>query len=148
MDILVEAALRDGLAKALCVDTDIATLPIFANIANGIKVSDNGDVDASSVSKAVSEMRKARPALFQADWALMSPALFEKREAEMREALRKPKASPQNEFRQLDAANLTDEEDACLRRHLGGSHNSWDRAVLQRALHRQHAENTPPKDAA
>jgi hypothetical protein len=48
-----------------------------------------------------------------------------------------------NDFKQLDAALLSDEEAGALRRHLGGSRNSFDRSLLNAALARQN-----PKDAA
>lgn len=150
MTPIVEAALRDSLAKAFAVDADICHLPEFADAVAGVKVETNGAVDEASVAAAVSEMQRRKPGLF-APWETLGHEAFLEREAAFRQGLRQPRPIGPNPFRDLDAARLTHDEMHSLTRAVSGFASTLDRAVLTRALVRQRQEDaaiTPAPDAA
>jgi hypothetical protein len=137
----IEQALRSAATEARIVDPDLVSLPVFEEIVGRM-------ASEKDATRAVAEMQQARPKLFlHDDYAEISSEEFDTAEARFREKLarRSQPAARNNDFKNLDSALLTDEEAGALRRHLGGSRNSFDRSLLQRALDRQ---TGPRGDAA
>jgi hypothetical protein len=144
MEKQIVDALRAAAREAQAIDGDIVTLPIFNDLTANVK-------NVEDAARAVRDMKKLRPSLFyETDYARMTGAEFEKREAQFCEGLRKPRPFGPTPFHDLDAARLNDEELGALSRCVGGAVNSWDRGLLTRAQARQKAENAAlnPRDTA
>jgi hypothetical protein len=133
---LQDALLRQAELAGL-VDTDLlASLPEFVKDQESIKT----DAD---VRNAVHRWREQHPALFRpTDWTTIpeGPA-YDEAEASFRQNLRRSRPMPANEFQGLDAARLDESELESLTRYVVGRRNSYDRAILTRALGRQKAED-------
>jgi|SRR5580700_1025742 hypothetical protein len=138
----IDKALRTAAQEAQALDPDIIGLPVFSEIVNGVTTQ-------ADVTKAVSEMKKLKPALFlEQDFAKMTETRFTEREAQFREGLRKPRSFTPTEFHSLDASRLSAEELKALDKCVGGQSNSWDRGLLVKALARQRLEDNVLKGGA
>lgn len=130
----IETALREAATAARIVDADLVTLAVFAEIVGRM-------ASESDATRAVAEMRQARPKLFlHDDYALMSPEEFDTAETRFREKLARrsrPDTARNDAFKKLDAALLSPGESHALRRFLGGTRNGYDLSVLRQALRRQ-----------
>jgi hypothetical protein len=144
MEPILHEALLEEAQRVGVVDPDI--LAAFPEEIATAKLDASGAPDVGSVVGAIRKIKSRVPSLFKTqDFQEMDEASYQTAEDAFRDKLRRRSqpAARSNDFKQLDAALLSDEEAGALRRHLGGSRNSFDRSLLNAALARQN-----PKDAA
>jgi hypothetical protein len=139
LDALAEEATRVG-----CIDLDV--LAAYPDEIAGAKIDASGKPDVASIVGAIRKIKTRVPALFKTqNFEEMDSAQYAEAEKKFREKLsRHARPEARSEYKNLDAALLTDEESGALRRHLSGTRNSFDKSLLEQALRRQQG----PRDAA
>lgn len=132
-DALLEEATRQGV-----IDPDILTC--YPEQVKGVKLGADGKPDIGTVVNAIRAIKQKSPALFKTqDFEQMDPAQYQDAESKFREKLQRHArpAARNNDFRDLDAALLSETEAHALRRHLSGTRSSYDKSILEQALRRQ-----------
>lgn len=139
MDKQIEAALRQAAREQQALDTDLVLFAPFADLVAKVSAGE------LSAPEAVRAMRERKPVLFrETDWSKIAKNAddYQREEEAFRAGLRTSRRAMPNEWRDLDSARLeSPEELAALQRSLNGTTNSYDRALLQRALGRQRAQD-------
>ena len=141
---LLQSALLEEAGRVGVIDPDI--LGAYPEELKGAKLGADGLPDVASIVLAVRKIKNRVPALFRTqDFQEMDSAQYAEAEKKFREKLsRHARPEARSEYKNLDAALLTDEESGALRRHLSGTRNSFDKSLLEQALRRQQG----PRDAA
>src|ERR1700734_2767950 len=124
-EALLEEAQRQGV-----IDPDILTC--YPEQVSGVKLGADGKPDVGTVVAAIRKIKTKSPALFKTqDYEKMDPAEYQDAESNFREKLRRHArpAERNNDFRELDAALLSETEGHALRRHLSGTRSSYDKSI-------------------
>ena len=146
MEPILHEALLEEAQRVGVIHPDI--LAAYPDEIAGAKLDATGKPDVGTVVAAIRKIKARVPALFkEQDFSKMDDATYSEAEKRFREKLsRNARPAERNsDYRDLDAALLSDEESGALRRHLGGARNSFDKSLLEQALRRQQG---PRGDAA
>lgn len=140
---LLQSALLEEAERVGIVDPDI--LAAYPEELKTAKLGADGKPDVGSVVGAIRKIKSRVPALFRTqDFQEMDSAQYAEAEKKFREKLsRHARPEARSEYKNLDAALLTDEESGALRRHLSGTRSTYDKSILDAARAR-----LGPKDAA
>jgi hypothetical protein len=143
MEPILHEALLQEAERVGCIDLDV--LAAYPEEIAGAKLGADGKPDVASIVGAIRKIKTRVPALFKTqNFEEMDSAQYAEAEKKFREKLsRHARPEARSEYKNLDAALLTDEESGALRRHLSGTRSTYDKSILDAAKAR-----LGPKDAA
>jgi len=112
--------------------------PVDQDVFKVVNVPDYDLADARALAALARSIVEEHPNLFKKrDWTTLDNAAFKEQESEFRERLRQPEKLNTSEFKELDAALLSPEQEGALRKYLSGSAGNFEKSILKAALAEQ-----------